>query len=104
MKVESLFVDIREKTSERRHQREEKVEKSEDTEVLFIGYEQNLPLPRVTSEDIFYKRQCWVYNFVVPPFLMVVSCFFTRRHNKIIHPALTFIKYVPIKLPFLMLV
>jgi hypothetical protein len=38
---------------------------NQDTEVLCFHYQQNVPLPKVPSGGVFYKRQCWVYNFVI---------------------------------------
>lgn len=38
---------------------------NEEMELLAFDFQQNIPLPHVTSGDVFYKRQLWEYNFCV---------------------------------------
>lgn len=35
------------------------------TELLAFDYQQNMPVPHVSSGDVFFKRQLWEYNFCV---------------------------------------
>ncbi|KAF0749605.1 NAD-dependent protein deacetylase Sir2B-like [Aphis craccivora] len=34
-------------------------------DVLSFDFQQNMPLSRITSGDVFYKRQLWSYNFCI---------------------------------------
>lgn len=38
---------------------------NEEMELLAFDFQQNIPLPHVTSGDVFFKRQLWEYNFCV---------------------------------------
>lgn len=37
----------------------------DDMEVLTFDFQQNLPLPKITAGEAFYKRQLWLYNFCI---------------------------------------
>lgn len=43
----------------------ELAKKDSETEVLVFDYQQNMPLPHLTSGDVFFKRQLWEYNFCI---------------------------------------
>jgi len=34
-------------------------------EVLSFDYQENMPLPHIPCDDVFYKRQIWSYNFCI---------------------------------------
>lgn len=34
-------------------------------DVLSFDFQQNMPLPHISSGDVFYKRQMWSYNFCI---------------------------------------
>lgn len=40
-------------------------EKDDTVETISFDFQQNLPLPAITSGDVFYKRQLWLYNFTI---------------------------------------
>jgi hypothetical protein len=33
--------------------------------LLSFDFKQKMPLPHIPCEDVFYKRQIWVYNFCI---------------------------------------
>lgn len=40
-------------------------ENKDEMELLAFDFQQNMPLPHVTSGDVFFKRQLWEYNFCI---------------------------------------
>lgn len=38
---------------------------NESMDVLSFDFQQNMPLPHISSGDVFYKRQLWSYNFCI---------------------------------------
>lgn len=56
-KAETFYDDIKEKTA---------IAKSNpEVEVLTVDFQQNLPLPVSSTEEVFYKIQLWVFNFCI---------------------------------------
>lgn len=45
-------------------------------ELLCFDYQQNMPLPHLTSGDVFFKRQLWEYNFCIHSSSTGLSHFF----------------------------
>lgn len=56
-KATFFYTDLKEKMNEAKN--------SNEIEVLVFDYQQNMPLPHVTSGDVFFKRQLWEYNFCI---------------------------------------
>lgn len=57
IKADIFFEELRKKTI--------LCTEEDDIEVLSFDYQQNLPLPKITSGEAFYKRQLWTYNFCI---------------------------------------
>lgn len=53
----TFFTDIKDKF--------QKAKETEDVEAICYDFQQNMPLPKIPSTDVFYKRQLWVHNFGV---------------------------------------
>lgn len=56
-KAQVFYTNLNELTKE--------AKKNDLIDVLSFDFQQNMPLPHISSSDVFYKRQIWCYNFCI---------------------------------------
>lgn len=57
LKSEEFYKELKLKIAE--------AENDDTVETLSFDFQQNMPLPAISSGDVFYKRQLWVFNFTI---------------------------------------